>query len=558
MAVRGRLVHDAAMMRTLWIVAALVLALTLPAGVVSADERHATAPPESLVVLARTGPWPVNSALIPYRGAIWFTNSVKGVNHNSADIWRLDPATGHARYQRGLFSQDSGPPLRHRGHLYWPFEDGRAGSLGVAAVTDGTNWQEVLIPGVRAFHLHAMAEWRGALVAVTAAINAGLHLSQDGGRSWRTLIDLAPRVGRFVRLDAVVVAGGRLFLRLDEADGASLVEYRDGRLDPVPGWPKLRWLADPVAVVDGVAALVWGHEDGPITLFDGSRSRALPAPEPGAALHALHAEGNDLYAAGLIGDRGVVWRRDAAGAWTRQALFSGGTPEDLTVMDGRVYVAGAGDDGRGILWGPAGQGAAVTAPGVEPPAPMPPQFPDLAPADWGAKGEALRALLGRPETYDDHGRAVQAALLDAVRRGPPEGLLRELLREPFPAGTVPTYGGRGQAVRAEMAAWYILWAMGLARQPDVPVEVLQSDWTRAPNGPEKWFDPLLIGLWAAGNAGQRDRATLAALTARLDRDDPVWLRGQVVATLTAVTGCAFGHDADAWRDWWRQGGTPCQ
>ena len=40
---------------------------------------------------------PVISHPIAYRGRIWFANSVKGRNHNSADIWSLDPASGKLR-----------------------------------------------------------------------------------------------------------------------------------------------------------------------------------------------------------------------------------------------------------------------------------------------------------------------------------------------------------------------------------------------------------------------------------------------------------------------------
>lgn len=531
----------------------MALAAAVPAAAGSA--------PEPLALLARTGPWPVNSAPIGFGGAIWFANSVKWVNHNSADIWRFDPATGRARYERGLFSQDVGPPLIHRGNLYWPFEDGRAGSLGVAAATDGRRWEEALIPGFPAFHLHALAEWRGGLAAVTGAINGGLHLSDDGGRTWRTLIDLPPRVGRFVRLDGAAAARGRLYLRLDEADGASLVEYRRGALHPLPGWPKTRWQGEPVALQGGVAALS-SDSDAPILWFDGAQTRAIAAPEPDAKLTDLHALGADLFAVGTVGDAGMVWRRDGGdGRWTRRARFSGGAPTDLTLYRGRLYVTGAGDDGRGVLWGsgPGPDLARDAGPArLGRAAPLPRQAPAGPDAtDWPAEAAALKALLADPESYADHGRALQTALLSAAMRSPPAGFLPDLLALAFPEGAVPTYGGRGQAVRADIARWYILWAMGLARQPTIPPAILRSTWARAPNGPEKWFDPLLIGLWAAGAAAQTDRETLDALVARLDRDDPQWLRAQARATLTAVTGCHFVHDDVAWRLWRRSGALGC-
>ena len=54
-----------------------------------------------------------------------------------------------------------------------------------------------------------------------------------------------------------------------------------------------------------------------------------------------------------------------------------------------------------------------------------------------------------------------------------------------------------------------------------------------------------------GQIGQDDAATIDALVARLDRvDDPLWLTGDVVGALTALTGERFAYDRMAWRDWW--------
>lgn len=47
--------------------------------------------------------WPHVSSLIGYRGPLWFVNSRKYVNHNSAAIWSYDPASGEAR-SSGIYS----------------------------------------------------------------------------------------------------------------------------------------------------------------------------------------------------------------------------------------------------------------------------------------------------------------------------------------------------------------------------------------------------------------------------------------------------------------------
>ena len=96
---------------------------------------------ESLVPLARPGPWSGVSALIGYGARLWFVNSVPFVDHNSADVYSYDPVTGDTRYERHLFSQDAGSPVVAAGLLYWPFEDARFSmGLGEYMVTDIANW----------------------------------------------------------------------------------------------------------------------------------------------------------------------------------------------------------------------------------------------------------------------------------------------------------------------------------------------------------------------------------------------------------------------------------
>ncbi len=117
--------------------------LALGVGVLLAGLAAGTARAETpLPLLAEVGPWPEVSRLIGFRGRLWLANSVKGVNHNSADLYSLDPASGELRYERHLFSQDAGRPLVHAGLLYWPSEDSRF-SIG---------WGDLLITNSRVSH----------------------------------------------------------------------------------------------------------------------------------------------------------------------------------------------------------------------------------------------------------------------------------------------------------------------------------------------------------------------------------------------------------------------
>ena len=76
---------------------------------------------EPLVPLARVGPWSAISAIIGFGDRVWFVNSVRYRDHNSADVYSYAPKTGEVRYERHLFSQDAGHPASANGLLYWPF-----------------------------------------------------------------------------------------------------------------------------------------------------------------------------------------------------------------------------------------------------------------------------------------------------------------------------------------------------------------------------------------------------------------------------------------------------
>ena len=144
---------------------------------------------QTLVPLAKPGPWSGASGLLSYGGRLWFVNSVKFVDHNSADIYSYDPVSGKTRYERHLFSQDAGEPVVLGGLLFWPFEDSRFSARhGEYVVTNGRDWQWRSLPEGEALHIHAMATHRGQLIAATSAWRAGLQRSADGA-TWRVIYD---------------------------------------------------------------------------------------------------------------------------------------------------------------------------------------------------------------------------------------------------------------------------------------------------------------------------------------------------------------------------------
>ena len=164
-------------------------------------------------VLAKIGPWPAVSVLIEYRGRTWFANSVRYPDHNSADLYSLDPSDGKHRFERHLFSQDVGRPVVADGLLYWPYEDPRPSmGWGHIAVTNGHEWQlRVMAGGARMFHVHAMEKIGGRLFAAPSAWRAGLHVSRDGGQRWKQIYDHSAPKGNITRIISLAAFGGKLF-----------------------------------------------------------------------------------------------------------------------------------------------------------------------------------------------------------------------------------------------------------------------------------------------------------------------------------------------------------
>ena len=119
-------------------------------------------------------------------------------------------------------------------------------------------------------------------------------------------------------------------------------------------------------------------------------------------------------------------------------------------------------------------------------------------------------------------------------------------------GTVPVFGDEEHVPTAEFAQWLLYWAMAVAGDGSVPLTAIDEAWSTPGNSAEKYFAGPPGALWAAAEAGQRDRATIAAMIGRLDAPvDPLWLRGDVVGALTVLTGERFGYDVAAWHDWWK-------
>jgi hypothetical protein len=115
---------------------------------------------------------------------------------------------------------------------------------------------------------------------------------------------------------------------------------------------------------------------------------------------------------------------------------------------------------------------------------------------------------------------------------------------------------------ADLGRWILLWGLakggtnqGLGR---VPPALIAEPWTQPDNASQKYFAAPPAAIWAAAATNQNDRATIEALIGRLNRpDDPLWLRGDAIGALMALTGQKFAYDQAAWQVWWTQTAPQC-
>jgi hypothetical protein len=165
----------------------------------------------------------------------------------------------------------------------------------------------------------------------------------------------------------------------------------------------------------------------------------------------------------------------------------------------------------------------------------------------------LDAALADPSSYEHHADPLRGLVYQAVRRGAPASFWLARLAAPMPGDELSLVGGKATVRARTLGRWVLLWGMSLAGRGPVPLAFLEEPWTTPSNPAEKYFAAPPGAIWTAGMIGQDDAQTLSVLIDRLDRvDDPLWLTGDVVGALTALTGRRFGYEPAAWRSWWAE------
>ncbi len=503
-----------------------------------------------LVVVSQPGPWSAVSQMVGYQGRVWFANSVKFVNHNSADLYSYDPRGGGTRYEKHLFSQDAGEPVVYEGLLYWPYEDPRFSTgTGEYSVTNGSDWAKNLLAEAQTFHVHGMTQLGDQLFAATSAWRGGLQRSTDGGLTWEVLYDHDTPEGRVSRITSLVAFNARIHVGLTDYNrgGPKLLRWDQGSMRPVVGWPDGAAVTE-LAVFDGWLYAINIDDSERSVWRTNGRMAARVVGLDGRDVRGFAASARGLWAITANGGSGELLASGDGTTWRVAQPFEDAEPVDVAVIDDRLYVGTIGPGGRGALWG---ADTRVGLPSGAAAAPLPVQIESGL--NLTALVADLKMALQTPVAeFSDYRASLDRTLpLLGLSRDPGAGnALSRLLLATFPERTIETFAHEVDV--GSLNRWYLLWALGLNGNGRVPPKLLNESWTRLANRAEKYFEPLPAAIATVGDIGQADAATIGTLIGRLGADDPLWLKGDVVGALTDLTGNRFGYDFDAWRAWWRQ------
>lgn len=514
----------------------------------------ATSGDTELELVSRPGPWPVVSQLIGYRGRLWFANSVKFRNHNSADLYSYDTNTGMTRYETHLFSQDAGAPAVSHGLLYWPFEDSRFSmGRGELMITNGEDWRWVTMAEGEVFHVHALAAHRDALYAATSAWRAGLQRSTDHGRSWEPIHEHETPSGRVSRFTGLTVLKNHLYAGLAGPSrlAPKLFELTEPEsVRPLAGWPPGR--RSSILAVHAGWLYATNHDDTGRRVWrtDGQRSQPVAGLDE-FDVRAMAPDEDDLLAVVASGDGGALLRNNGGREWSAIHEFGDAVPVDVTVYRNNIYVGTQGPGDRGGLWRVP---RASAKPGHQPPTPLPQRVRrPLSGTERTAMLRELDEVLKGAADFGAYRARLDAVLTRLAAAGDPEtgaALSRRLARE-RESGTLSVFGGAYDVELATANDWYLLRAIALNGHGRIPLRLLTAPWHETRNDAEKYFHPAPAAAWAAARIVQNDDGTIEALVDRLRRDEPAWLQGDWIGALTALTGERFGHDPPAWRRWRR-------
>ena len=392
------------------------------------------------------------------------------------------------------------------------------------------------------YHTSQLLEWNDGLLAITGTRNAGMQFSRDSGRNWQEYYVHPTPQTHVSRIKEMLVFQGETYASLRDAKVKRLVRWTGSGFRTVNGWPLNRYFNGLTEHGEALFGLVGRGPQREIWRFDGRRSMRVGIRGP---FVDLASAGEQLW---VVANDGQLWSSSDGNTWKRHKRLQEGRPVSMEAIADQIYVAGAGDDGRGIVWGPR---IHVIPRGAKPPSLISQQPEKRAAMDWEATGRKIDRLLSAPSTYDGAGIGELRRLVNAAsRNGAPAGFFSERFKIQPPDLSFSAFGGSMTLQAKDIAQATILAGMEKAGHPNVPVDLLTDPWTSQPNSYEKYFEIELGALRAVAASGQDDQQTVDALLERLDSvDDPRWVKSQIIGTLTAISGKHLGYDIAAWKNW---------
>ena len=526
------------------IICAVVLSLLNSISVVAGEKGGFR-----LELIVEPGPWTGVSALVGFGGQVWFANSVKFVNHNSADVYSYDPYTGRTRYESHLFSQDAGDPVVQNGLLYWPFEDPRfSADRAEFMVTNGRDWDWHDIPAAKAFHFHALGKHDGSLYAATSAWRAGIQKSNDRGLTWRSIYDHPTPDKRVSRIVTLTSGAGRLYAGLSDpvSSRSPLLEIKGNKVRPLHSAPAGFSGESLVLHRNWLYASIRNGEDRVLWRTNGTSGEVVPPPSAGR-VNAMASGDSVLWAVTTEKFGGALWSSSDSRNWSLIQRFERTVPIDVLDYRDNVYVSTYTNNGSGALWGTrhpvslhkSGEPVPLPQVGTKPSEPM---------AELSAE---LNRVWADDVAFDNLWDRLMEVLtkIEKHEKKAAGNLLVDQLINVRLSGNIDVFGGNYKVSRQRTVQWYLLRAIARNGSGPIPVRFLRQPWDEADNSAEKYFHPAPAAAWAIGRSGQNDESTLTALVNGLDRM-PDWLVGDHIGALSAVTGERFGYDVSAWRSWW--------
>ncbi len=499
--------------------------------------------------------WPGVSHLIAYKDRIWLVNSQPYRDNNSADIYSYSVADNSIRYERSLFSQDTGAPVIFEGLLHWPYEDPRrsAGS-GEYAVTDGTNWEWRAMESGSVMHVHAMNVCDGDLVAATGSWTGQLHRMQQNGK-WQVQYDYPAATNRFSRIVSVDQLGDDCIVGASARgkNEAKLFSLNGDKPDPVSGWPASERVDNLTRHNNAIFAFVDSGNSRQLMRFDGNQSIKVELPE-GHRPRAMHSDGDTLWLATHNANNkqtpGALWQYAENNSLRLIQQFSD-VPISLTSLNGVVAIGTYSNSGGALLLYGQAQAQQAKTRSVQSLQNIS-TAEDLDSALVESITQDLKSIISDPDNTANYARVLRRSLGRHPHLKKPEfGVaVTQLLSQPISGE--PTTMFTGQTIsRQDLIRWFLVTTLAINGNGRIEPSWINPDHQLQVPDSGKVFDPSVASIVATGWLAQNDKATLGELITRLNNmSDPLWVKADVIGALTAITGQRFAYDLNAWNSWW--------